>query len=123
MQLFTPRYVGLPALSRSTTATVHAPQSPSAQPCLLPVSPVDLRYSRRVVVVGVPETATVLPLSVKSNPMVQAESRAIVCARTSAPEAMCSVVANSSGLWLQPLRQGMKIIVVGLTRDMKSESW
>jgi len=47
----------------------------------------------------------------------------MVCARTSAPEAMFPGLEYSSGLWLQPLRQGMKIIVVGLTRAMNSESW
>ena len=46
----------------------------------------------------------------------------MVWARTSTPAAMCSGAANSSGRWLQPLRQGMKIIVVGQTRAMKSES-
>ena len=50
------------------------------------------------------------------------ESRAKVCARTSAPAAMCSFVENSSGRWLHPLRHGMKIIVVGLTRARKRES-
>ena len=43
MQLLNPRYVGLPEASRSTTAAVQAPQSPSAQPSLLPVSPLALK--------------------------------------------------------------------------------
>ena len=39
------------------------------------------------------------------------------------PVAIASGDAYSSGRWLTPPRQGMKIIAVGATRDMNSESW
>src|SRR5688572_27461967 len=50
----------------SPTTTVHAPQSPSAQPSLVPVRPAWLRrYSRTVVVAGKSDTDTTSPSSTK----------------------------------------------------------
>src|SRR5690348_384555 len=45
-------------------ATVHAPQSPSAQPSLLPVWPFARRYVSSEVFVDSPSTSTGLPLRV-----------------------------------------------------------
>ena len=53
---------------------------------------------------------------------LQADSAASVSASTSAPRAMSSGDAYSSGRWLYPLRQGMNNMAVGAIRDMKSES-
>jgi len=50
-------------------------------------------------------------------------SSARVSASTRVPFAMASGAAYSSGRWLTPPRQGIKIIPVGAMRDMKSESW
>src|SRR5579864_9463524 len=51
-----------PSAANSPRTTVHAPQSPSAQPSLVPVRPATfLRYSSTVVVAGKPETPTTSP--------------------------------------------------------------
>ena len=65
MQLFTVRYAGRPDPSRSTSATLQAPQSPSPQPHLLPVRPVERSHSSREVVGETPETVTCWPLRTK----------------------------------------------------------
>src|SRR5580700_7920243 len=67
MQLLIARYVGRPSAARSTIATVHAPQSPSAQPSLLPVCPFARRYESRETFGDTPATRTVAPLSVSSK--------------------------------------------------------
>ena len=43
-------------------------------------------------------------------------------ASTSVPRAMSSIEAYSSGRWLYPLRQGIKSMATGATRERKSES-
>src|SRR5262249_12146141 len=48
-------------------ATVHAPQSPSAQPSLLPVCPFDRRYVRSETWVDSPVTTTERPLRMKEK--------------------------------------------------------
>src|SRR6476660_8138055 len=75
MQLLSARYVGFPAAVRSTTATVQAPQSPSAQPHLLPVRPERRNQSSSVVVGAMPSTITSSPFNVNSNKSVIA----VVC--------------------------------------------
>src|SRR2546430_1589865 len=70
MQLLIARYVGWPFASRSSSATEHAPQSPSAQPHLLPVRPVPRSQSSSVVVAATPSTAMSSPFSVNSNDSV-----------------------------------------------------
>ena len=67
MQLLIARYVVLPAASRSTSATVQAPQSPSAQPCLLPVRPLVRSQSSSVVVGETPSIRTFCPLITTSK--------------------------------------------------------
>jgi hypothetical protein len=55
-----------------------------------------------------------LPLTPGSND--PPDSCAMVSASTRTPLAMCCALANSSGRWLQPLRQqGIKIMPVGAT--------
>mmetsp|Transcript_30760 Transcript_30760/g.86960 ORF Transcript_30760/g.86960 Transcript_30760/m.86960 type:complete len:87 (+) Transcript_30760:242-502(+) len=49
--------------------------------------------------------------------------RAMVSARASTPRPMSSGEEYSSGRWLTPPRQGMKIIAVGAMLAMKRESW
>lgn len=51
-----------------------------------------------------------------------AAKAASVSARTMAPRSTASGEEYSSGRWLTPPRQGMKIIETGATIDMKSES-
>src|SRR5262249_30261849 len=63
MQEFTARYVGRPDVSTSTIATVHAPQSPSAQPSFVPVRPVERSHWRSVVLIETPSTVTGSPLT------------------------------------------------------------
>src|SRR5438128_7427202 len=63
MHELTARYVRRPCASRSTSATVHAPQSPSAQPSFVPVLPVERSHCRRVVLVERRSTVTVSPLT------------------------------------------------------------
>src|SRR5688572_33345116 len=70
MQLLIARYVGLPCASRSSSATVHAPQSPSAQPHLLPVRPKRRSQSSNVVVAAIFSTNTRSPFRVNSNASV-----------------------------------------------------
>ncbi len=62
MHAFTAR--DAPVASR--TATVQLPQSPSAHPSLVPVSPLARRYSRRVRVGGRSETQWAAPFTVKA---------------------------------------------------------
>src|SRR5271157_4702645 len=71
MQLLMARQVVLPSASYSTRATVQAPQSPSAHPCLLPVQPCVRRYSSRVVVGASPSIEAERPLIVIENPGIQ----------------------------------------------------
>lgn len=59
-----------------------------------------------------PPPALPLPL-LPLPPSLPPASCASASASTSMPRAMSPGVANSSGLWLQPLRQGMKTIPVG----------
>jgi hypothetical protein len=54
--------------------------------------------------------------------LVHADSVANASANTSAPRAMSSGDAYSSGRWLYPLRHGINNIATGAMRDMKSES-
>src|SRR6266536_1264752 len=70
MQLLIARYVGCPNASHSTRATVHAPQSPSSQPHLLPVRPEARNQRRRVVVAATSSMCTSSPLSRKSKQLV-----------------------------------------------------
>src|SRR5438046_3241195 len=67
MQLLIARYVGRSPAVRSTSATVHAPQSPSAQPHLLPVRPERRNQSSSVIVDATPSTTTCSPFNVNSN--------------------------------------------------------
>src|SRR5688572_19812659 len=56
----------LPSAASSASTTVHAPQSPSAQPSLVPVRPAtSRRYSSTVVVAGRSATSTISPSSTK----------------------------------------------------------
>ncbi len=68
MQLLMARKVRSPRALVSTSATVHAPQSPSAQPSLLPVRPVLRSHARSEVLAEVPSTRTALPLRTNSKP-------------------------------------------------------
>ena len=43
--------------------------------------------------------------------------------RTRVPAAMSAGAAYSSGRWLTPPRQGMKIMAMGAMHAMKEESW
>ena len=63
MQEHTQRQDGFSTSSFSKIAIVQAPQSPSAQPSLVPVLPVALNHSRTVIVGDTPVTTTALPLS------------------------------------------------------------
>jgi hypothetical protein len=62
--------VGCPAAVRSTIATEQAPQSPSAQPHLLPVRPERRNQSSSVVVGAKPSTVTDSPFRVKPKASV-----------------------------------------------------
>src|SRR5438046_335782 len=63
MHELTARYVRRPWASSSTSATVHAPQSPSAQPSFVPVRPVERSHWRSVVLIETPSTVTGSPLT------------------------------------------------------------
>src|SRR5688572_19970699 len=71
MQLLIDRYVVRPAASLSTSATLHAPQSPSSQPHLLPVRPVARNQRNSVVVAGTPATFTWAPFNLNSKLLVE----------------------------------------------------
>jgi hypothetical protein len=76
-----------------------------------------------VVVSPRPESARgALPSKTRVAAKHQLASFANVKASTSTPWRIDSGCANSSGRWLIPSRQGIKIIPVGQRRDIKSES-
>ncbi len=70
MQELMARHVTRPAASWSESATVQAPQSPSAQPCLAPVRPLARSQSSKVVFGERLATRTGSPLRVKSKEAV-----------------------------------------------------
>ena len=111
MQALTARHVGRPAASRSARATVQAPQSPSAQPCLAPVRPVARNQSSSVTLGERPATRTVSPLRVKSKAdAASTASASLAVARLVAVAPLpfspvCTVVYRVAGCALQ-LRPG-----------------
>src|SRR6478672_4862812 len=67
MHAFRARYVRAPWASTSTSATVQAPQSPSAHPSFVPVFPVARSHCSSVVFDGPPVTVAAWPLTVSSK--------------------------------------------------------